>query len=264
MYLSLATPIRNDTCHYEAQLDRARARAAQHVYHQCVLRMLHLLPCPTLQLVCAAGRRIASSLLLQQLLYFNVFWSIAWLVAFSSRIFWKVRQIRLPVQRCWQHPLDRYNMPTLVLQYGKGLKFKDPDVVRTVLSSFWLAAEPIRLWSGYYGNLQENVRTSSYYSGVGQRQRTAHEAAGDASTRCIMAPPGNLASWNPGTDTSLTLQVPWLVIFLILTMAPQVPVCFYLMMVQRVSAGAGRRPLAASHSCCLPVPVQKLAPNTRG
>ena len=46
----------------------------------------------------------------------------------------------------------------LPLQYGKGITFNDPDVVRTVLSSFWLAAEPIRLWSGYYGNLQENVR----------------------------------------------------------------------------------------------------------
>jgi len=33
----------------------------------------------------------------------------------------------------------------------------DPDIVRTVLTMFWLLAEPVRLWAGYYGNLQENV-----------------------------------------------------------------------------------------------------------
>jgi hypothetical protein len=33
----------------------------------------------------------------------------------------------------------------------------DPDVVRTVLTLFWLLAEPVRLLAGYYGNLQENV-----------------------------------------------------------------------------------------------------------
>ncbi len=43
------------------------------------------------------------------------------------------------------------------LQYGDGLVVRDPDVVRTVLIVFWMAAEPVRLAAGFYGNLQENV-----------------------------------------------------------------------------------------------------------
>jgi hypothetical protein len=43
-------------------------------------------------------------------------------------------------------------------QFRKGLLISDPDIVRTVLTIFWLIAEPGRLGAGYYGNLQENVR----------------------------------------------------------------------------------------------------------
>jgi hypothetical protein len=44
-----------------------------------------------------------------------------------------------------------------VLQYGKGFTLYDPDIARTVLSIFWMLAEPVRLAAGWYGNLQENV-----------------------------------------------------------------------------------------------------------
>ena len=47
------------------------------------------------------------------------------------------------------------------LQYWEGLKFMDRDIVRTVVMSFWLLAEPIRIAAGWYGNLQENVSTST-------------------------------------------------------------------------------------------------------
>jgi transmembrane protein 17 len=43
-------------------------------------------------------------------------------------------------------------------QYWRGLRYRDDDVVRTVLMSFWLLAEPLRLAAGRYGNLHENVR----------------------------------------------------------------------------------------------------------
>ncbi len=38
-----------------------------------------------------------------------------------------------------------------------GLYYRDDDIVRTVLMTFWVLAEPIRLTAGWYGNLQENV-----------------------------------------------------------------------------------------------------------
>lgn len=110
---------------------------------------------PSLKYRTLTNRYIQGNLLLQQLLYYNVYYSAAWFTAVIVRIVWK---------------------------YRVGLTVKDPDVVRTVLLVFWLLAEPLRLLSGYYGNLQENV--------------------------------------------------PWLVVFIILTLAPQTPVCYYLMMEQ--------------------------------
>ncbi len=35
----------------------------------------------------------------------------------------------------------------------------DPDSIRTAVLFIWLLAEPIRLWTGYSGNLRENVST---------------------------------------------------------------------------------------------------------
>ena len=73
---------------------------------------------------------------------------------------------------------------TLTEQFRKGLVIADPDAVRTVLTLFWLLAEPARLLSGYAGNLGENV--------------------------------------------------PWLVVFAALTLAPQTAVCYYMMLAQWV------------------------------
>ncbi|GBF91676.1 hypothetical protein Rsub_03980 [Raphidocelis subcapitata] len=109
----------------------------------------------TSQLRALSNRRLCSSLALQQLLYYNVFWSAAWLVTHFVRI---------------------------ALRFRVGLAISDPDIVRTVLTVFWALAEPVRLGAGYYGNLQENV--------------------------------------------------PWLVIFAALTLAPQTAVCYYMMLAQ--------------------------------
>lgn len=122
-----------------------------------------------------AGRKICSSLLLQQLLYYNVFWSVGWLIAFVTRICMRVSGAAvgavgasgmshnmlqlLGSAYLLMHPPDA-NDRSLHLahaQYGEGLLVKDPDVVRTVLIVFWLVAEPLRLAAGWFGNLQENV-----------------------------------------------------------------------------------------------------------
>ncbi|GFR42486.1 hypothetical protein Agub_g3281 [Astrephomene gubernaculifera] len=77
-----------------------------------------------------ADRKIASNLFLQQLLYYRIFFNIAWL------IFWMV---------------------FIFKNYWVGLKLKDKDIVRTIFFIFWFLAEPIRMLAGWYGNLQENV-----------------------------------------------------------------------------------------------------------
>eukprot|EP00775_Hariotina_reticulata_P013897 gene13897-biopygen15828 len=100
-----------------------------------------------------ASNEICSSLLFQQLLYYNLYWSPAWLLALGVRCH---------------------------VKYGRGFQLSDPDIARTVLCIFWMLAEPIRLAAGWYGNLQENV--------------------------------------------------PWLVIFGVLTLVPQTAVCYYLML----------------------------------
>jgi hypothetical protein len=40
----------------------------------------------------ATGREICSSLMLQQLLYYNLFWSAAWIIAVGVRVHIKVRR----------------------------------------------------------------------------------------------------------------------------------------------------------------------------
>ncbi|PNH10197.1 hypothetical protein TSOC_003090 [Tetrabaena socialis] len=77
-----------------------------------------------------ADRKIASNLFLQQLLYYRLFFNVAWLG------FWMVFIFR---------------------QYWQGLKLKDNDIVRTIFFILWFMAEPVRLVAGWYGNLQENV-----------------------------------------------------------------------------------------------------------
>ncbi|KAK9816958.1 hypothetical protein WJX72_007457 [[Myrmecia] bisecta] len=77
-----------------------------------------------------AHRRVASHLMLQQLLYYNNFYSLAWLAATAAQIIHK---------------------------NGHGLAVNDTDYVRTALVCFWIIAEPFRLFIGYSGNLKENV-----------------------------------------------------------------------------------------------------------
>lgn len=130
-----------------------------------------------------AGRKICSSVMLQQLLFYNIYCSLAWLVFVFVRALQKVRRVPdggvqrqllrcsacLPVHNTsaihhWPRLRgDLSTPPTRLpalphpLQYSSGLSIQDPDVVRTVLVCFWLVAEPLRLLVGYYGNLQENV-----------------------------------------------------------------------------------------------------------
>ncbi|KAG2501307.1 hypothetical protein HYH03_001105 [Edaphochlamys debaryana] len=77
-----------------------------------------------------ADRKIASVLLLQQLLYYRTYFDLIWLSYWAVFIF------------------D---------QYWEGLSLNDNDIVRTVFFILWFLSEPIRLFAGWYGNLQENV-----------------------------------------------------------------------------------------------------------
>lgn len=43
------------------------------------------------------------------------------------------------------------------MQYLDGLMIRDPDDVRTVMLAFFIPSEPLRLLSGFAGNLKENV-----------------------------------------------------------------------------------------------------------
>jgi hypothetical protein len=62
-----------------------------------------------------------------------------------------------------QHPPNplppplRLSPPPLLPQYWKGITYKDPDVVRTVAFILWGIFNPIRMFSGWYGNSQETL-----------------------------------------------------------------------------------------------------------
>lgn len=63
--------------------------------------------------------------------------------------------------------------PPTERQYGRGAwLFGDDDKIRTALMFFWLAAEPLRLAAGYYGNLQENVRSARAAAALGNAPHT--------------------------------------------------------------------------------------------
>mmetsp|Transcript_31749 Transcript_31749/g.90164 ORF Transcript_31749/g.90164 Transcript_31749/m.90164 type:complete len:170 (-) Transcript_31749:265-774(-) len=81
-------------------------------------------------------RRICSSLLLQQLVYYNIWYSMAWFVT-----------------KCI----------LIGSRYVYGLRIVDPDEVRTVMIVFFIPSEPIRLLSGFAGNLQENVPLLGFF-----------------------------------------------------------------------------------------------------
>ncbi len=79
----------------------------------------------------SADTRVASSVLLQQLLYLNVLFSPGWFTAF---------------------------VVILARKYGQGVTLQDPDEVRIAMTIIWVITEPLRLLAGYTGNLRENVR----------------------------------------------------------------------------------------------------------
>lgn len=85
-------------------------------------------------------------------------------------------------------------------RYGKGISLVDPDLVRSILAALWIAAEPLRLWCGWYSNLGENI--------------------------------------------------PWLVIFLVLTAAPQTAVVYYLMLAQQDLRAVDQAVQVQTVNCC--------------
>jgi len=80
--------------------------------------------------VSSTNTTVSSSLFFQQLLFYNYYLSPTWFVAVVFII---------------------------VYRYGEGLSVSDPDEIRTAVLFLWLLAEPVRLWTGYSGNLKENV-----------------------------------------------------------------------------------------------------------
>ncbi len=119
--------------------------------------------------------------------------------------------------------------PCCVVQYWQGLTLKDDDVVRTVFMMFWLVAEPVRLAAGWYGNLQENVsKTSEGRKGVFY-----------GGQWCGAVRP--VPTWCPRT------QVPWLALYVILTVIPLHGTCYYMLIFSFVSGHSGRG-RGASHS----------------
>ena len=58
-------------------------------------------------------------------------------------------------------------------QYWRGLRYRDPNIVRTVVLILWVCFEPVRLTAGWYGNAQENVSGGSVgrLTCSGQRRR---------------------------------------------------------------------------------------------
>uniref|UniRef100_A0A061SGG9 Uncharacterized protein n=2 Tax=Tetraselmis sp. GSL018 TaxID=582737 RepID=A0A061SGG9_9CHLO len=81
-------------------------------------------------------RRICCSLFLQQLVYYNIFYSIFW--SFT---------------KSW----------LICSRYYYDLSVRDPDEVRTIMMVFFFVSEPLRLWSGFAGNLYENVPLLAFF-----------------------------------------------------------------------------------------------------
>ena len=109
---------------------------------------------------------VSSSLFLQQLLFYNYYLSPVWFVAVVFIIVYRVSPPRpTPLSRALSLPTSCALLLLLLLlltlpilsQYGWGLEVTDPDEIRTAVLFLWLLAEPVRLWTGYSGNLRENV-----------------------------------------------------------------------------------------------------------
>jgi hypothetical protein len=92
--------------------------------------------------------------------------------------------------------------------------------------SFWLLAEPLRLAAGRYGNLHENVCDLCGSSGqvpvsVGHTTTSPHVLI--TRVQCMH-------------HTSFNSQVPWLVLFVVLTVIPVHGTCYYMLIIGYVSA----------------------------
>jgi hypothetical protein len=208
-----------------------------------------------------AGREICSSLLLQQLLYYNAWLSPAWLVTIGLRVYIKVAGGRWVLRatparaalRAWRTVLGargllhnargpqsytcaRAPSANLPLQYGVGLSFVDPDIARTVLCIFWMLAEPVRLAAGWHGNLHENVSSSA--PGAACWALEPHHCVAPRHTCCCTC-----------MHACMPAQVPWLVIFAVLTLVVQTSVVYYLMLAAHVSRLARRCLLLAACVC---------------
>lgn len=174
----------------------------------------------------------------------------------------------------------------VLVQYGRGFTLVDPDIARTVLCIFWLLAEPVRLAAGWYGNLQENVRRPHQdrpaFMKADQPQHMlacwvlvapapAAPAAEAAAAAIVPGLCGGTRWQSSGFEHALLgvcscpaaldrllchtcpapcccLQVPWLVIFGVLTLVPQTAVCYYLMLAAWVGAAVHWRRCCCA--CC--------------
>ncbi len=87
------------------------------------------------------------------------------------------------------------------MQYWRGIEWTS-DFARLALFGIWVITEPIRMSAGWYGNLQENVRLRA----------------------SELRPPQS-----PDDDSLHASQVPWLILFMILSFAPINVMIYYVL-----------------------------------
>ena len=96
----------------------------------------------------------------------------------------------------------------------------DPDQIRTAVLFLWLLAEPVRLWTGYSGNLRENVSQGfvvvhPLLLSVLKSNLTHSSSLSFPFSLCVF--------WR---------QVPILLVFWLLTFFVSIPVSFYFSVTQ--------------------------------
>ena len=142
---------------------------------------------------------------MQQLLFYNYYLSPAWFFSVVFIIVYRVSPSPRPPSppQTVRKDADPALSPSPKNeQYGSGLSVSDPDEIRTAVLFLWLLAEPVRLWTGYSGNLKENVSApctplplplSLFLSGRRRRRRRRRKCA-DCNTFLEGSdPPGLLA-----------------------------------------------------------------------
>ena len=135
--------------------------------------------------------RVASSVLLQQLLYLNVLFSPGWFAAF---------------------------VVILARKYGQGVTLQDPDEVRIAMTIIWVITEPLRLLAGYTGNLRENVRLPA-----------TPKPTPSLSPRLLGRPRRILQQQRLIEKLYPSIQVPVLGVFLMVTLFLEGPIVAYLL-----------------------------------